>query len=444
MFEKIKGNYIKSYIKKNFIYYIYIILLFPTQVYAQITGDSYYSGGWLSDRQYQEGPGIAVGDSLVFHPGLGVEGGYDTNALLLPEDYEGAGRLRVDLNLDLATRPPQREGDTVAPHKLDFRFGVAGFYNEYLSDNTTVSDRRNFNLEANLDLTLFPQNKFSFFIRDIFVRQIEPRYDVVNGYSLDLDRNEAKIGFNWNPGTAFTLSFNYGFIFNYYENSGDVATLGNRMEHEINLDTKWKFLPKTALVFHGQFVPILHMGDGTTSSGYLPNNSYNARGKIGLVGLLTPRFSVLAEIGYGTGFYDDNVDVDTIIARAELNFSITPFIKLSFGYDRDFRDSLWGNYFIRDMGYLAYSHLIAGRVLINLKGGFSYFSYADLTIDNTLYQRRDPVAEVSLFVEYRIQDWLAINATVNYSGNFTSFELNNNIPSDYQQVLLLAGIRTMY
>ena len=31
---------------------------------------------WLEDRENTEGPGIKLGESLVLHLGLGVEGGY--------------------------------------------------------------------------------------------------------------------------------------------------------------------------------------------------------------------------------------------------------------------------------------------------------------------------------------------------------------------------------
>ena len=59
-------------------------------------------------RYNQEGPGIKLTDSLVFHPGLAVEGRYDSNVLFTDTARKGAPYLRLIGHLDLATRPPKR------------------------------------------------------------------------------------------------------------------------------------------------------------------------------------------------------------------------------------------------------------------------------------------------------------------------------------------------
>ena len=76
-----------------------VLVFLPTVASAQV---------WLPERASREGPGIKLGDSLLLHPGLGVEGGYDTNALRRNNDEAGSGRLRVTPYLDIATRDDKR------------------------------------------------------------------------------------------------------------------------------------------------------------------------------------------------------------------------------------------------------------------------------------------------------------------------------------------------
>lgn len=55
--------------------------------------------------RYNEGPGVKLSDSLVFHPGVEVEGRYDSNALYT-DSPKGAPYMRFIGHLDLATLSP--------------------------------------------------------------------------------------------------------------------------------------------------------------------------------------------------------------------------------------------------------------------------------------------------------------------------------------------------
>ena len=93
---------------------------------------------WLTDRQYQEGPGAKVGD-FELHPGIAAEGGYDSN-YYLRTDKTGAGisnggvvgtpELRVTPSLSLQTLGTQRtEGKAdVEPAAVGFRAAISGTY----------------------------------------------------------------------------------------------------------------------------------------------------------------------------------------------------------------------------------------------------------------------------------------------------------------------------
>ncbi|MCK5799837.1 MAG: hypothetical protein KAI47_21755, partial [Deltaproteobacteria bacterium] len=86
--------------------------------------------------RYNEGPGVKLTDSLVFHPGLAVEGRYDNNVLLSNHTLAGAPYLRLIGHLNLATNSPQRGGG-----KQPVQFGLQSSlaYREYFSGDTAVT-----------------------------------------------------------------------------------------------------------------------------------------------------------------------------------------------------------------------------------------------------------------------------------------------------------------
>ena len=96
---------------------------------------------WIEGRGTGEGPGIHLGNNVVLHAGLGVEGGYNSNALrrsqdLADRDVEGSGRLRVSGNIDLATRSQEERVEDAGvvdatPPKIEFNLGVGAYYDDY-------------------------------------------------------------------------------------------------------------------------------------------------------------------------------------------------------------------------------------------------------------------------------------------------------------------------
>jgi len=123
-----------------------------------------------------EGPGIKLSDSMVFHPGIELEGRYDSNALY-SEEAVGAPYLRVIGHIDLATLSPQRltDGNGKAyPQKVAFRLKTAVSFRNYFSDNAAVEQQRALEIDAGLGLTLFPQGMFSFSLTDDFARTVAP------------------------------------------------------------------------------------------------------------------------------------------------------------------------------------------------------------------------------------------------------------------------------
>ena len=221
---------------------------------------------WLQNRNMQEGPGVRLGDSMVFHPGAGLEAGYDSNVFHSDDNGPGTGVLRLSVDLDLATRPPQRREDsegTVQRGNIEFRFGVGAAYYEYLTGNDRISQHRNVALDAGLRLHIVPNRPFSVIISDNYTRDIRPQNEV-GPRNYDRDDNDARLTFQWSPeGDVFNLQFGYAFQLRYYEEGGiggNLQAQGNYTAHEAFASLSWRFLPKTSLTFNGSFRPILQIG----------------------------------------------------------------------------------------------------------------------------------------------------------------------------------------
>jgi hypothetical protein len=399
-------------------------LVLPTTAAAQI---------WLEDRGESEGPGIKLGDSLVLHLGLAAEGGYDTNALYRDEAVEGAGRIRITPYVDLATRGQRRrvqdEGVVDAsPPTVRFRLGVAGFYDHYFSDVSRVERLNDFGIDTHLNLVLFPEGNFSLLLDAAYLRTLQP-YESASDARARQSVTPG-LGVRFRPGGG-TLSFELGYRlrFMFFEDDA-LADQNNRHGHDIRFETRWKVFPKTALVSRVRFTPTFYYEEGSYNRDSLP-----VRSLFGLQGLVSDRFGLKALVGYGASFYQpiegygSGPDFDSVIAQGELMFFITPFSNIRLGGERDFVDSFYANFFVKNGGYLSFQQMIGGIVLITLRGelyhrdyalvGDTYSTPSGATPSHT--DRKDIWTSVSLLIEWRALDWLSFHASGEYLADITEF-----------------------
>src|SRR5271170_240579 len=128
----------------SFVVCVALLSLAPS-AFAQIAPSPSADTGPYSDSVYNEGPGFHLGNSsLVLHPGLAADFGYDSNVFYLPSNDIGSGLMRLRAHIDIATLPPQAfeyDRRTEMP-KLDFRFGTQAEYREYMTSNETVRAQR--------------------------------------------------------------------------------------------------------------------------------------------------------------------------------------------------------------------------------------------------------------------------------------------------------------
>lgn len=388
---------------------IALLLVLPSVARAQFS----------APIRYNEGPGIKLGPSFVFHPGAAVEGRYDSNALYEESNPDGAGYMRFIAHLHLASLSPQRltdgEGKKYS-QKVDFRLKSAFSFRKYFSDNANVTAQDAFEVDAGLGLTLFPQGVFSFSIQDDFARTVAPPNGEAN-IALERDTNRAALKLKLAPGGGL-LAFTVGYALNLDLFEDSKYSFANRMFHEISLNAKWKLLPKTA-IFLDATEQITSYYDRNASDPISNNDSYPLRIYLGLGGLITPRLSVLVKAGYGNSFHNtvsytalDDGSYNMVLGKAELGYQFTPFAKLKAGYDHNFQDSFFANYFVDEQVYLGYDHLIAGRFLAHARADYRYRQYDGFPQGGINGETIDALSHhlitLNLGFDWQIKEWVYV------------------------------------
>ena len=368
-------------------------------------------------RFRNEGRGVLVTESLVVHPGVAIEGRYDSNVLQNARDVRDAPYMRLIGHFDLATRSPQRltDGDgKVARQKVSFRLQSAFGFREYLSNDEIITDQRALEIDAGLELRLTPSRSFSFQILDSYLRSVSPR----NGTTLGVGGAPAAANFgtisrNANRldlraivtpgGGRLSLTAAYALWVDLYENTG--LDVNNRLYNEAKLEAKYRLLPKTALQIEAiqRFYNYLE----TQAVAYGNVNSAPLRLYAGLTGLVTPRLSTILKVGYGHAMYKTGSSFNSVLAKAELAYRLLPMARLRAGYERSFDDAPYGNYLSDHIVYAGYDHVVGRRVVLHADADFRSRRYAGF--------ERFPVRPeatgatlmtLALGVDYQIQDWV--------------------------------------
>jgi hypothetical protein len=401
---------------------------------------------WLKDRRFTEGMGVRAGD-LELHPGLAAEAGYDSNYFLRSSKYPapngpiGALRFRLTPSLALSTISQQRrEGDGGAgePPKLTFRAGAAATYNELIATNSDyssqVSSQRNVGWLANLSLAILPQRPWGADLFADFTRTVQPSTDPDNNFN----RMDARFGGGviWTPGGGmFDWRLGYQYTLSYFEDT--LFRSLSTGEHQANTKGRWRFLPRTALMYDATLGFLRY---NNPDPGRL--NSTPVRARLGMNGLITQSFGVLAMAGWGSSFYTGAANAqqfDSIIAQAELTWFITAnpstdpaaasqaLSSISVGYVRDFVNSYISDFYRSDRFYARASYFAGGKFLLQAEGGAAMHAYS------TAYdQNRNALGtggfnetrvDATAFGEYRFADSFGVNATLRYTANLNDVRI---------------------
>ncbi|HMA93277.1 MAG TPA: hypothetical protein VKP30_11365 [Polyangiaceae bacterium] len=411
---------------------------------------------WLADRAYGEGMGIRTGD-LELHPSVAGEVGYDSNYFQrsgdsgpnYPWDNKGissAMRFRLTPSLTISTLSPQRKvGDaagTTMPPQLNLSAGAFASYNELVgvSGDDSFSKQRHIDGGVNLLLDILPQRPFGVDVMADYLRIVAPSNDpaVTNAWNRDL--LHGGVGVTWRPGGGlFDWRLGYDFQYNYFESKA--FRTYNNIRNTINTRGRWKFYPRTALIYDAQTSWLSY-----SSSTPPRNGGQTIQSRLGINGLVTNHFALLAMAGWASTFYDGKrvrvpENLNTVIGQAELRWYILPQPKLqpgdatvglsslAVGYIRDFSQSYLADYYRRDRGYANISYFIGGRYLLDLQAGYSRISHPqhyraiDARPDRLYPALGENRVDAQLFGEYRTSDTFGLNMTLRYDGSVSRSQI---------------------
>ncbi|WP_437275687.1 hypothetical protein WME90_31160 [Sorangium sp. So ce375] len=408
---------------------------------------------WLKDRRYTEGIGIRTGD-LELHPGVAAEFGYDSNFFRRDEDDDaglndvgpvGSLRLRITPSFSLSTLSHQRQEVTpdAPPPDVEFRAGIAATYDEFFPVSGSevgkdrLSEQRNIGGLLDARLTILPRRPWSGILDASLGRTIASSDLGISNQSFRRVHADAGAELVWTPGGGLLdWRLGYRFLGTFFE-VDEFNGLTN-LQHTIRTRGRWRFLPRTALIYDASLGFVDYPNPGAQLS------SHPLRAQLGINGLVTPSFGLLAMAGWGASFYTSDSqaevhDFDSVIGQLELKWFLTPnpstdpeaatlaLSSLSAGFTRDFHDSFLGSYFERDRGYLKLTYFFGGRFLLIADGGVAAHVYPEIPSSSSTVGPPEPWTDVrvdaSLFGEYRIGDSLGINSTLRYGNNISSTAL---------------------
>jgi hypothetical protein len=416
---------------------------------------------WLKDRRYGEGAGIRAGD-LELHPGIGGEIGYDSNYFLRsqktgPRLVNGApqnppvesGELRVTPSFTVNTLAAQRR-EGAPPSAVAFRAGASATYREFFGPQE-LRDQRNVSGNAFARLDVNANRPLGFGIFANYQRLIQP--SVVSDPNRSFNRSDVSAGAEviaLPGGGTLDLRAGYQAMGALFEESNGVPFTS--ITHELSVRNRWRFRPRTAL-FHDTSLRFVSYPNKDRALNYL-NDSAPLRTRFGITGLLTDRFGVLAALGYGATFFQkgnlaSTSQYDSLNAQAEGTFYLSQsagagepgqatllLSAISFGYLRDFQNSLLGNYYTSNKGYAKITYFFGGKVLLSLDGFFEAIDYPQpfyntaTGIQPTNGANGTPTGAFTnfrlggtLFAEYRFTDSFGINATFKYDQTISDTQL---------------------
>ena len=402
---------------------------------------------WLADRSLSEGPGVRTGD-LELHPGIAGEVGYDSNyfqrsgsGINQNEDTASAIRLRLTPHLNVSTLGPERLGGVGAPPDVRFRAGVAASGNLLFATeerhSDVVSDQHHIAGQAGAAVDILPERKWGGDLAGDYTRTVEPSNNPATDNSFDNHMIRGGGGIRWSPGGGL-LGFRLGYHAQATIFADEPFERLDNLQHFFDLRGRWVFLPRTALLYHGEMVLVRY-----SSSDPSQNDGDIVRSMLGINGLITQHFGVTLMGGWATSFYVGGPvparNFDGPIAQIEATWYLTPQQQLppgaaavglstiGVGYTANYSNSYFGDYFRQDRVYGRFALFLAGRFIFTAEAGYSRITRPDVflldrpqgpgapTVDGYGEDRVD----AQIFGEYRLSDTIGINTTLRYNANFT-------------------------
>lgn len=396
---------------------------------------------------HAEEKGFVAGD-LLFQPSIRLDVGYDTNVFYENDDEDPNASLKGEVTPGLKVSTPK-------PRALDVQGNASVTWDQYISGDEATSKQSGLQADAGIGVRINPLGNVSLRPYDKFRRISRASY-VEDGEPFSVVFNEAGLELGWHPGGADRAS-RMGFsgrllgfhrLYSYEEADGiDKDALGGLGE------VKWHFLPKSAVFLQTQ-VDSTSYDDaerkylGGAGISVANSDSFAYRLRAGLASQLTRSWSLSLGVGYGGASYDTGDDAGRVLASIKSKLDLTETFSWSVGYHRDFVDSTFSNYVVKQRAETGFA--FDNKEMAFGIGGFATFSdFAPLSVDPALLSfstasRSDLLIGGNGSFQVKFNDWLRSGITYNLLLNDSNLEVvrgagSSSVPTSYVKHRVMIG-----
>jgi hypothetical protein len=324
----------------------------------------------------EDGRGLKVGERATFHSGFALGAGVDTNvysnaraerkvpsAFMWPSAWVGIGNR--DLRDGLLMSPPERSG-----RWLDYNISALGGFRQYLARSADTRSVPKFSIGVQLRLTLLPGRRFSFQIDNDYFRGAAAGNYQADARVLNFNRHDDRLQATMflRPGGG-RLSFGLGYRMQFLRFDDSDLNHSNRLLNGLFHETKWRFLPRSALVLN-YTMDFTYYTDCCTETGTgRKEDNFAHRLLAGYRGQVVDKLSLEAVAGWGAGFYRQDItgpNFNSFIGRVAVSYFPTMRSVVNVTLSRNFQDSLFGNFYIDNGAQIVLGHQFRWRMIAHL------------------------------------------------------------------------------
>ncbi len=336
---------------------------------------------WAAPRvpRVADGEGIKVGERSVFHAGFALTFGFDSNVFFQDgaEDPTRAGYVLPSTWLGIGNREV-RDGLLMTPAErsariLDYNVSVIAGFRQFMDSRIEVRTQPRFTIGTQIHLALLPGRRFSIHLDEDFFRGADSSNYATTGNEFNFNRldHRGALSFFGRPGGG-RVSLAFGYRSQYLGFSEPDLDKNNRMVNGLLHETKWRFLPKSSVLFRYTFDWTYYTQCCAEVGVGRNEDSFAHRLMGGYAGQAFEKFIFEALVGWGFGYYRDDPNgpnFNSIIGEVSMSYYPTLRSLVHLAAFRQFNDSLWGNYFVDNGARLALGHQFRWRMIGHL--GFS-------------------------------------------------------------------------
>ena len=330
---------------------------------------------------FAQGDGIRLSKGITLNPMLGATTEYNSNVSLSPDSSTSPAVS------DFIFKVSPGVGLSIDNDKFVIDFvGKLKYHNYFGMSNKETKELSSLFGNANLALGYTPTPYLSVYFIDIFARTAEPRNQTVNLVYLRY-ANQTMGRIQLIPGGgALIMNLDVNYKIDYY--AEDMLVGLNFNSFIVDFTATWKFFPKTGVTFQFNRESRRYADPNKTTlpNGDIQNTFQNADSDpikllLGLVGQITPKFSLNLQAGYGSSEVPDTDDnFSGLIGKLEANQQFSQNTNIRGGIQKSFSPVSYFNYNQSIKMYLNLKQNISSKVYLTGVASIMFMSYGDSII----------------------------------------------------------------